>query len=151
LYEAYYLSWLATDQSIKNKSIFLSVPGLHKAKFVEEASRLIEKGWQIYTTPGTHRFLYQNGVKTTKLFKIQTKQKPNVASLIEKHKLGLMINIPSDKKDTKDAFTIRRLAIDNHIPLLTNAETGRLLMMCLSELDLDSLDPKHWREYFNQY
>jgi carbamoyl-phosphate synthase large subunit len=147
LNEAFYTSWLATDQSIKNKSIFLSLPGTHKAKFLEETATLATKGWRLFTTPGTHKFLKERGVKTNLLYKIQTNRQPNIATFIARQKLGLMINIPSVAKDTLDAFTIRRLAVDNHIPLVTNAETGRLLMRCLGEIDPDTMEPRSWQEF----
>ena len=44
-------------------------------------------------------------------------------------------------------YAIRRLGIDNHIPLLTNAETGRLLLRCLTDPQLKNMPPKHWGEY----
>jgi len=62
-------------------------------------------------------------------------------------KFDLVINVPTLTDTTTDGATIRRLAIDNHLPLLTNAETGRLLLRCLSDPDLKDPQPKYWQEY----
>jgi carbamoyl-phosphate synthase large subunit len=70
-----------------------------------------------------------------------------VASAIEKRKIDLMVNVPAMKEMNRDAYTIRRLAIDNHVPLLTNAETGRMLLSCLANAKLQDLEPKAWSEY----
>jgi carbamoyl-phosphate synthase large subunit len=145
--EAFYNSWLATDQLIKDKQIFLSLPDGQKFKFVEESKLLIANGWKIYSTVGTHNYLKQLGIKTSRLHKISEKKEPSVAMAIKSQKFGLVINVPSMDEKSGDAYQIRRLAIDNHIPLLTNAETGRLLLRCLTNPDLRNITPKYWKEY----
>jgi carbamoyl-phosphate synthase large subunit len=145
--EAFYLSWLATDQSIGGKHLFLSLPNDQKHKFVQEAELLVDDGWTIYTTSGTHVYLKQNGVKTTQLYKISDNKEPSVLSALLSKKFDLVINIPTPLDPSPDGATIRRQAIDNHIPLLTNPETGRLLLRCLSDPRLKDVQPKYWQEY----
>jgi carbamoylphosphate synthase large subunit len=145
--EAFFRSWLATEQRVKNKTLFLSLPNEHKHKFVEEAAELVAKGWRIFCTSGTHDYLKFHGVKTTRLNKIMEKTEPSIESAIAKQQIGLMVNVPSSTNDSKDAYIIRRLAIDNHIPLVTNAETGRLLLRCLADDQLLSHPPRAWQDY----
>lgn len=145
--EAFYNSWRATEQNIKRKSLFLSVPNEHKQKFVDETRDLIKAGWTIYTTSGTHEFMKSRGISTKLLYKIVDKQEPSIVGTIADHKIGLVICIPSNVDDNKDAYIIRRLAIDSHIPLITNSETGRLLMRCLSDPEIVNNKPKAWNEY----
>lgn len=147
LNEAFYASWLATDQSVKGKNILLSLPDEQQSKFIDEADALISKGWRIYATPGTHEVMKKVGVKTKALYKISQRKEPSVSSAIRQQKLDLIINVPSVGKLNSDGYKIRRAAIDNHIPLLTNAETGRLLLRCLAETDESKLEPKSWQEY----
>lgn len=147
--EAFYLSWLATEQQINGKNVFISLPDEQKHKFIEEAQLLINDGWHIFTTIGTYEYFKAQGIRSTKVDKISTKIIPSVSTMVEEMKFGLMINIPSLHQDNKDAYIIRRLAIDNHIPLLTNPETGRLLLKCVSDPNLKTISPKYWREYFN--
>ena len=148
LNEAFYNSWLATEQHIKAKSLFLSLPDGQKHKFVDEVAGLIERGWKIYTTPGTHLFLKERGVKTNKLYKLKDKQEPDIKSVIDGGKVALVINVPSFTSSSNgDGAKIRRLAIDSHIPLVTNPETGRLLLRCLNDDDLAKRKPKAWQDY----
>ncbi|MDN5274340.1 MAG: carAB [Candidatus Saccharibacteria bacterium] len=147
LEEAFYLSWLATEQQVKGKHVFVSLPDEQKYKFIEEALLLQENDWIIYSTEGTHDFFKRHGITSTKLHKVNVARQPSVASAIEHKTFDLMINIPSWEDDTTDAYTIRRLAIDNHVPLFTNAETARLLLRCLSDPALKDMTPKHWNEY----
>jgi carbamoyl-phosphate synthase large subunit len=145
--EAFYTSWLATEQNVRGKHVFISLPNSQKHKFVDEAAALVADGWKLYATSGTHDFLKLHGIASTKLYKIKERKEPSVTSAIEGRKLDLIINVPSPGEGNGDGYQIRRLAIDNHIPLLTNAETGRLLLGCLADPLLKDLTPKHWQEY----
>jgi carbamoyl-phosphate synthase large subunit len=151
LNEAFYLSWLATEQNIKMKTLFLSMPDDQKHKFVEEAARLKEIGWKIYCTSGTHDYLKEYGIDTIKLYKIKENAEPTIATTIAQNKIGLMITAPSANYGVHDGYVIRRLAIDSHIPLVTNAETGRLLLRCLGDESLINKTPKAWQEYATEY
>ncbi len=150
LQEAFYRSWLATEQRVKTKTLFLSLPDQHKYKFIEEAADLLKQGWKIYATPGTHDYLKAGGVETTKLHKIVEKIEPSIITSIAKQQIGLMISIPSSSRDSNDAYTIRRLAIDSHIPLITNAETGRLLLRCLGDPKVMQREPKAWQDFLGK-
>lgn len=145
--EAFYKSWLATEQQVKGKNIFLSLADHQKHKFIDEVRKLSQDGWDIQATAGTHNFLKKHGISSKKLHKISENKKPTITDAIERQEFSLMVNIPSGLGDSNDAYTIRRLAIDNHIPLMTNAETGRLLLRCLGERRLTDLEPLSWQEY----
>ncbi len=148
--EAFYRAWLATEQRVAGKNIYLSVAEDHKHKFAEEAVVLVAQGYKLFTTAGTHDYLKAHGVASTKLHKIREKIEPSVKSAIEGRKFDLMISIPSPCEIHDDAYTIRRLAIDNHIPLLTNAETGRMLLKCLGDERLKDMQPLSHREYMDK-
>lgn len=147
--EAFYTSWLATDQKIQGKHLFLSLPNEQKHKFVDETALLIADGWKIYTTAGTHDYLKDHNIRTTKLYKISDNKEPSVHSALLDKKFDLVINIPGLEGADKDGSIIRRLAIDNQLPLLTNPEIARLLLRCLSDPQLKEAQPKYWREYVN--
>jgi carbamoyl-phosphate synthase large subunit len=146
---AFYQSWLATEQRITGKRVLVSLADEQKYKFVDEARQLVEHGWTVFATPGTHTFLREHGIATQRVYKVQGHQKPNLAELIRNHELDLMVSIPSREEKSDQAYHMRRLAVDNHIPMFTNAETGRLLLRCLTDPNLANLQPKHWREYVN--
>lgn len=150
LEEAFYTSWLATEQQVKGRDVFISLPDKYKPEFVEVAAELSARGWTLYTTAGTHAYFKKHGISTQKLFKIQDKKEPSVTTAVAKKKLSLMINVPSAKNSCDDAYCVRRLAIDNHIPLMTNGETGLLLLKCLADPLLENLTPKSVDEYTSQ-
>jgi carbamoyl-phosphate synthase large subunit len=150
LKEAFYHSWLSTEQSIKGKRILLSIGGDKKEKLLPEIKKLEELGWEIWSTENTHDFLCRNGVASGFLYKGSAELEPNVLSLIANRGIDLIINIPrkeSPSSHQTDGFKIRRLAIDHHIPLITNFHIAHLLLQCLTELDLDKIPVKSWQEY----
>ncbi len=151
LEEAYLKSLLATGFVIPQSSLFLSVGGdKNKASFLESAHKLSKLGLKIYATEGTSKFLTENGVKNTQIFKISTKKSPNVIELLTQGKVDLAINISlEDGKSSgqNDGFLIRRTCVDFNIPLITNLQTGQTLAKALSLKKLDDLEICSWDEY----
>lgn len=152
LLEAYYKSWQATDMSIKRKRIFLAIGGDRKPKFLKEIQGLIENGWQLYTTEGTHKYLQEHGIESNYVHKISENQEPSVESLISNREVDLIINIPrrlrhTEESNITDGFKIRRLAVDHHMPLVTNLQNAKLLLQSLIELFDKETQIKSWNEY----
>ncbi len=147
LLEAFYASWLSTDQPLNGKHIYISVPDDQKPKITEAAVRLHEEGWKIFSTIGTHLYLKQHGIPSTPLNKLRDDKEPTVHTAITSAHLTLMINVPSSTDDDADAAEVRRLAIDNHIPLVTNAEIGVVLLRALGEVKFGEVPIKSWQQY----
>ena len=42
---------------------------------------------------------------------------------------------------------IRRLAIDHHIPLITNLQLAQIFLQCLGEIDIGELPIHSWQEF----
>jgi len=62
----------------------------------------------------------------------------------------LIINIPRSVptgNHNTDGYKIRRLAIDHHIPLITNLHIAQLFLQCLTELEASKISVKSWQEY----
>lgn len=148
LLEAFYKSWLATDQEITGKNICVSIPDEQKHKFLDELHEIYSAGFKLYATPGTYKFLKANKIPAKLLTKIKEHKKDSLAEYISGRKLDLVISVPDQfEKNEQDAYEIRRLTIDHHIPLMTNAETGRLLLRCLANKKLAKISAKAWDEY----
>ena len=149
LLEAFYKAWQATDQKIQKKSLLISIGGNKKEKFLELLKQLEDLGWDLYATEGTHDFLSKNGIASVFLYKASEKLEPNITSVIGSKKVDLIINIPTGlgQNVTTDGFKIRRLAIDHHIPLITNLQLAQLLLQCLCEYNGRPLSVKSWSEF----
>ncbi len=150
LLDAFYRSWQATEQQVLRKKIFVSISSNKKPRLLEALQHLDELGWEIYTTEGTHDYLAKMGVSSRCVFKASTQNTPNVADMIREQQVDLIVNIPSSRASSSqvtDGFTIRRLAIDHHIPLITNLQIAQVALHCLAELHDRPTTVKAWQEF----
>lgn len=148
--EAFFMSWLATEQHIKGKNILVSIGGDKKIKLLPYLIKLEELGWEIYATENTHEYLTRQGVGSHFLYKASDGIEPNIMTAIAERQLDLIINIPralSPHGNQSDGYKIRRLAIDHHIPLITNLPIAQMFLQCVSELDIETIPVRSWREY----
>lgn len=149
--DAFWRAWLATEQVIHQKNLLVSLADPYKAKLLPALKKLEGLGWRIYSTEGTHSFLFKNGVATYFVYKTSEKSEPNIQTIITKRKIDLIINIPNNQisNTQTDGYKIRRLAIDHHIPLITNAQKAQIMLQCLIDLK-DRVLPVHsWNETVN--
>ncbi len=82
---------------------------------------------ELYTTEGTHKFLNKKKVKNKKICKITEDCKPNIKSFLKADRFDLVINILTGDNDydaSSDAQLIRKLSIENGIPLITNTDVA---------------------------
>ena len=147
LLEAFWASWLAADQTVQGKSLFLSITDAFKSKLLDEIKQLYSQGWHFYTTAGTHAFLTREGIKSKLLYKIAENKEPGLASAINQKKFQLAITIPTGQKDQSDGYMIRRLCVDNHLALVTNPQIAKYLMMALVNIKNREAEPKSWQEF----
>lgn len=147
--EAFYRSWLSTGQQVKGKRLLLSVGREKRTKLLPAIQKLDAAGWELYTTEGTHDFLASQGIASRALYKASERQQPNIKTAIAEKQIDLIVNIPTNREPSivTDGFMIRRLAIDHHIPLITNMQIALLFLACLVDVDLDEAPVKPWREY----
>ncbi len=147
--EAFLRSWVATGQQVRGKRCLLSIGEGMKAKLLPAIQKLEQDDWELYTTEGTHDFLMQQGIASRMLYKASETVEPNITSAILAKQFHLIVNIPTNSIPSviSDGFTIRRLAIDHNIPLITNLQIAQLFLPCLTELDLNLTPVKSWKEY----
>jgi hypothetical protein len=148
IYDAFWRAWLSAEQRIENKRLLVSIADPYKAKLLPALQALDALGWKLYSTEGTHSFLFKNGVASYFVYKTSDQLEPNIKSLITERKIDLIINIPNNQKPNTqtDGFRIRRLAIDHHVALITNVQRAQIMLQCLIELYDQPLPVLSWRE-----
>ncbi len=153
LYEAYLRAWLSTEQTLPDKRILVSIAEVHKAKLLPYLKQLDEQGFEFYTTSGTHAFLSRNGVGSYFVYKSSDRREPNIQTLIAQRKVELIINLPTTGSinTQTDGFLIRRMAVDHHIPLITNLQIAQIILQCL--IDFKGKPPEtilSWQDYIKR-
>ncbi len=141
--EAFLASWMSTEQKISGKRLLISAPKDCRYKLLPFLSALENKGWDLFATEGTHDFLTQHGVGSVSIYKVGEKYEPNIVTMLAKRGVDLIIDIPKAGNEKHSAgYKIRRLAIDHHIPLVTNMQLAQIFLQCLTELNSDQI-PVH--------
>lgn len=153
LYEAYLLAWLATEQTLPEKSILISIADSQKEKLLPYLKQLDDIGYEFYCTSGTHAYLSRNGIGTYFVHKSSEKNEPNIQTVIAQRKVELIINLPTSNRldNNTDGFLIRRMAIDHHIPLITNFQITQIILQCL--IDFKGKMPQKilsWQEFMRR-
>jgi len=134
-----------------------------KRKIIPIAKSLRRMGFKIYATEHTAEALVKAGLNPiTVLHKVKEERKPNILDYLLERKIDLVINIPTTNSEyehsdvLEDEYTIRRLAVEFNIPILTTIELASALVRVLkykanSKVTIRSLNEymdrlpfKHW-------
>ena len=150
-YEAILKSMLSVGYSIPKKNILISSGETRsKIELLSSAKMLAERGFNLFATGGTQKFLADNGVESTRLYwPDETDKHPNTLEYIKEKKIDLVINIPKDHttREITNGYTIRRSAIDYSIPLITNARVASAFIYAFCKYGIEDLSIKSWDEY----
>ncbi|MCD6596206.1 MAG: carbamoyl-phosphate synthase (glutamine-hydrolyzing) large subunit, partial [Bacteroidales bacterium] len=149
-YEAILKAMLSVGYQIPKKSILLSTgPARSKVELINSARALRTKGYNLFATRGTQRFLQSNGIDATAVAWPDEEVKPNAIDLIRNREVDLIINIPKDlsKSELENDYTIRRSAVDYNIPLITNARLASAFILAFCNLERADIGVKSWDEY----
>lgn len=148
--EALLKALLSVGYKIPEKTVLISGgPIDSKVALLGAAKALLEKGYKIYATEGTHKFFMDNDVYSTLVYWPSDNKEPNVKSYLQNGKIDFVVNIPKNltKVELDNDYQIRRTAVDFNIPLVTNARLASSFINAFCNLSLDDLKIKSWREY----
>ena len=144
-------SMLSVGQRIPAHTVLLSTGGAkQKAEMLDAAKELIAHGYELYATPGTSRFLLENGVNNVLVhWPSDEGEAPQALELLHERKIDMVVNIPKNltARELTNGYKIRRAAIDLNIPLITNSRLASAFIHAFCTLSLDDIDIKAWGEY----
>jgi len=84
----------------------------------ETVKQLVELGFKIKATQGTHQFLASQGIDSDLILKMH-EGRPNIVDAIMNGEIQLVINTPSGKLSQYDDSYIRKAAIKYKVPYIT--------------------------------
>jgi carbamoyl-phosphate synthase large subunit len=151
MHDAFLLALLSVGFRIPvKKRILLSTgPVEYKAEFLESARTLLSMGYELCASKGTAKFLRTNKVKVTELNWPSEKKAPNIADWIKAREFDLVINIPKNnqKAELRNDYTIRRMAVDFEIPLITDIKVAVRFVDAIQRVREKPLVIKSWEEF----
>ncbi|MBP3228915.1 MAG: carbamoyl-phosphate synthase (glutamine-hydrolyzing) large subunit [Bacteroidaceae bacterium] len=150
---------LSVGQRIPEKNILLSTGNaLQKADLLPAARTLVKHGYNLYATPGTSRYLTENGVQNTLVSwpsdaqgtpATDADRPENVLDLMHRGGVDFVVNVPKDltPRELTNGYKVRRTAVDLNIPLITNARLASAFISAFCTLTPDDIEVKSWEEY----
>jgi hypothetical protein len=127
LLTTFYRSWQAAGQTINGKCLLIHAPQSALQELAPLLAELDKEGWLINADHSTCAGINTEAKNFTHLI-------ADTVSTIKQQQFDLVINIPEnvyESHQNQEQFAIRRLAIDYHIPLITNLQLTKLILQCL--------------------
>ena len=142
---------LSVGYRIPKKSILLST-GTPKQKIdmMGAARMLVNKGYKLYATGGTHRTLAENGIESTLVYwPSESDKHPQAPEMLHNKEIDMVVNIPKNLTagELDNGYKIRRAAIDLNVPLITNARLASAFINAFCTMSIDDIAIKSWEEY----
>ena len=141
---------LSVGQRIPENSVLLSTGGpKQKVEMLQAARQLQKKGYKLYATGGTAKFLTENGVENTRVYWPSEDGQPQALDMLHRKEIDMVVNIPKNltSSELSNGYKIRRAAIDLNIPLITNARLASAFINAFCTMSVDELAIKSWGEY----
>ena len=104
--------------------VLISVNEHDREDVVEVAGELVELGFDIEATNGTHRYLNEHDIPSGLVFKLD-EGRPNCYDNIISHKYALVINTPLELVTQLHELKLRRAAVEHNVPYVTTISAAR--------------------------
>jgi carbamoyl-phosphate synthase large subunit len=128
-------------------NVFLSVSDRDKDRAVAVARDLVELGFSIYSTGGTHTRLLAEGIPCHRVYKVLEQARPNVIDMMKNHEIHFVVNTPSTHESRADEVLIRSTAIAQKISHATNLSAAEASVKAMRSLKEKELTVKSIQEY----
>jgi len=127
---------------------FLSVQDSDKAGTAQVAKGLIDLGFEVVATVGTHTFLTSKGLDVKRVNKVR-EGRPHIVDRLLDGGIHLVINTTSGAEAIKDSFPIRRNALLKGIPYYTTLSAARAAVGAIADLRAGKTTVRSLQEYQN--
>ena len=149
--EAILKSMLSVGYKIPQKNILLSTgDAKQKAELLDAAKLLADKGYSLYATGGSWKYLVENNIPATRVYwPTEPSMEPQAMDMLSNKQIDMVINIPKNltQEELENGYKVRRASVDFNIPLITNARLASAFINAFCNVPLDKIQIKSWDEY----
>ena len=150
--EALLKAMLSVGHHVPRGPVLLSTGNpFQKASLLPACRMLAEKGYTLYATGGSCRYLRENGVDAlpARWPDEPDDGSPSAEELIRTHAVDLVVNVPKDfsRPELGNGYRVRRTAVDFNVPLVTDARLAAAYVRAFCSLPEEALEIVNWGEY----
>ena len=133
-------------------TVFLSLSDLDKEDGVNSAQALVDLGFELLSTKGTHEFLGSKGIASTLTAKHSERDESkgllSAVDLINDGQIDLVVNTPLGRGAKRDGWKIRSAAVSRGISCITTVAGFDAALEGIRSLRSQAFDPKPLQEWF---
>ncbi|MEG0517441.1 MAG: carbamoyl-phosphate synthase (glutamine-hydrolyzing) large subunit [Bacteroidales bacterium] len=149
--EAVLKAMLSVGYRVPQKNILLSTgDAKQKAELLGAAKLLASKGYNLYATGGSHKYLVENNIPATRVYwPSEASMEPQAMDLLHKRQIDMVVNIPKNltQEELENGYKVRRASVDFNIPIITNARLASAFINAFCSIPLEKIQIKSWDEY----
>ena len=125
---------------------FVSVKDADKPFILEATRTLLDQGFIVIATGGTHAYLTEQGLEVGLVKKV-LEGRPHIVDAMKNGEVQLVINTTEGKQSLHDSFSLRRTALMMKIPYYTTAAGALAAAQAIAALRAGDLDVRPIQAY----
>ena len=129
-------------------TVFVSVKDGDKAYILPAAKLLVERGFRLIATSGTHSYLSEQGVPVSLVNKV-AQGRPHIVDAMIDGEVALVINTTEGWQSLIDSKSIRATALEKKIPYYTTAAASRAAAEAIAWGDAAQLEVRSLQDYYS--
>ncbi|MGB3057009.1 MAG: carbamoyl-phosphate synthase large subunit, partial [Candidatus Omnitrophota bacterium] len=146
--EAFYKAQEAAGSRLPVEgNVLLTVADKDKNYLLPIAKKILQLGFKIYATQGTHQFLKEKAVESTEIKKLY-EGRPNIADAVKNGEIQLIINTPVGKSSKYDDSYIRIKAVQHKIPYITSMAAAEASVDGIEAIQKKKVSPKALQDIY---
>jgi carbamoyl-phosphate synthase large subunit len=126
---------------------FISVRDDDKPLILDFSRHLVEAGFKLVATSGTHKYLVENGIPAIKVNKV-LEGRPHIVDSMKNGGIQLVINTTDGAKSISDSRDIRRAALMGKIPYYTTIPGAVAAVQGIIAYSKGNLNVRPLQSYF---
>jgi carbamoyl-phosphate synthase large subunit len=128
-------------------TVFVSVKEADKTRVLPSIRKLVELGFRITATGGTHTYLESKGVASNKINKV-LEGRPHVVDAIKNGEIQLVLNTTETRSSESDSKSIRQTAVMQKVPYYTTLPGIISATKAIAAQRADTITVRPLQDYF---
>ncbi|UIP05856.1 carbamoyl-phosphate synthase large subunit [Erythrobacter sp. SDW2] len=148
--EAFLKSQLGVGMALpESGTLFVSVKDSDKPVIVPAVRTLVEKGFRIIATGGTHDYLAEQGIPVERVNKVAQGQ-PHIVDAIIDGEVDLIFNTTEGWQSLADSKSIRASALEAKLPYYTTAPASLAVAQAIATTNASKLEVRSLQDYYSR-
>ncbi len=129
-------------------TLFVSVKDSDKEVILPAVETLLEQGFRVIATGGTHRFLADRGLDVEQVNKV-AEGRPHIVDAIIDGEVALIFNTTEGWQSLLDSQSIREAALEKKLPYYTTAAASLAAARAIAEVSPQQLEVRSLQDYYS--